>query len=71
MPLYKIIAIALITGGTLGLIYGSFSFTKETHDVDLGALSFSVDEKAYVNVPIWAGISGIIIGAGMLAFSRK
>lgn len=71
MPLYKIIAIALITGGTLGLIYGGFSFTKDTHDVDLGALSFSIDEKEYVYVPIWAGIAGIIIGAGMLVLPKK
>lgn len=27
----KIIAIVLIAAGTLGLVYGSFSYTKETH----------------------------------------
>lgn len=71
MPLYKIVAIALIAGGTLGLIYGGFSFTKETHDIDLGVMSVSVDEKEYVSVPIWAGIAGIVIGASMLMLNKR
>ena len=71
MPLYKILAIALIAGGTLGLIYGGFSFTKETHDIDLGPLSMSIDEREYVSVPIWAGIAGITIGASMLIITKR
>lgn len=71
MPLYKIVAIGLITGGTLGLVYGGFSFTRETHDVDLGVLSLTVDEKEYVYVPIWAGIAGIVIGASMLVLPKQ
>ena len=71
MPLYKIVAIALIAGGTLGLIYGGFSFTKETHDVELGPLSMSIDEREYVGVPVWAGIAGIVIGAGMLLMRKR
>ncbi len=71
MPLYKIIAIALVVGGILGLIYGGFSITTETHDVELGALSFSVDEKEYIYVPIWAGIAGIVAGISMLVLPKK
>ena len=71
MPLYKILAVALIAGGTLGLIYGGFSFTKETHDIDIGPLSMSIDEREYVSVPIWAGIAGIIIGASMLIITKR
>ncbi len=71
MPLYKIIAITFVVGGILGLVYGGFSFTKDTHDMELGPLSVSVDEKEYVYIPIWAGIASIIIGAGMLAIPRK
>ena len=32
----KILAIALIVGGVLGLLYGSFSYTKETHHANKG-----------------------------------
>lgn len=71
MSIYKLVAIAFIVGGTVGLVYGGFSFTKETHDVDLGVLNVSIDEKEYVNVPIWAGIAGIVIGAGLLLSSKR
>lgn len=33
----KIIGVLLIVAGTLGLIYGGFSYTKDRHDVKLGA----------------------------------
>ena len=70
MDLQKITAIILIIVGTLGLAYGGFSYTKETHQADLGPIQLSVDEKEYVNVPIWAGIGAIVIG-GILLVVRK
>ena len=36
MNAVKILAIVLIVAGILGLLYGKFSYTKETHDVKLG-----------------------------------
>jgi TRAP-type C4-dicarboxylate transport system permease small subunit len=71
MPLHKIAAIILIAVGTLGLVYGGFNYTKETHEADIGPLSLSIDEKEYVNVPVWAGIAAIIIGAALLVLPRK
>jgi hypothetical protein len=65
------VAIALIVAGALGLAYGSFSFTKETHQTQLGPIELSVTEKQTVNVPIWAGIGAILIGGGLLAFGSK
>ena len=70
MDLQKIAAIILIVAGTQGLAYGGFSYTKETHQADLGPIQLSVDEKEYVNVPIWAGIGAIVIG-GILLVVRK
>jgi len=32
----KILAIVLIVAGLLGVMYGKFSYTKETHDAKLG-----------------------------------
>jgi len=31
----KLVAILLIVGGTLGLMYGGFSYTKETSSADI------------------------------------
>ena len=71
MSVTKIIGILLIVAGTLGLIYGGFSFTKDKHDVKLGSLQFSVAEKETVNVPVWAGAGAIGIGVILLLFGRK
>ena len=68
----KIIGILLIVAGALGLGYGSFSFTKDTHTAKLGPIQLSVKEKETVNVPTWAGIAAIVAGGLMLlAGSRK
>ncbi len=71
MNVTKIVGILLIVAGTLGLVYGSFSYTKDKHDVKLGSLQFSVTEKESVNVPVWAGAGAIGIGVILLLFGRK
>lgn len=67
----KIIGVLLIVAGTLGLIYGGFSYTREKHDVKLGPLKFSVAEKETVNIPVWAGAGAIAIGVVLLLIRRK
>ena len=68
----KIAAIVLIVAGILGLVYGSFSYTKETHDAKVGPLEFSVKEKETINIPVWAGVGAIVIGGVLLlAGNRK
>ena len=71
MSIQKMIAILLIVGGALGLVYGGFSYTKETHQADVGPLHLQVNEKQHVNVPVWAGVVGIVFGALLLVVSRK
>ena len=71
MSVTKIIGILLIVAGTLGLIYGGFSYTRDKHDVKLGSLQFSVAEKETVNVPVWAGAGAIGIGVILLLLGRK
>ena len=65
MNTVKITAIVLIVAGVLGLAYGSFSYTKQTHDVKIGPIEMSVQEKQRVNVPVWAGVGAIAIGAAL------
>ena len=64
--------IALLLAGVLGLIYGNFSYTKETHEAKIGALELSVKDKETVNIPVWAGVAAIVVGGGLLGLgSRK
>jgi len=67
----KILAIALIVAGLLGVMYGKFSYTKETHDAKLGPINLSVKEKGTVNVPAWAGVAAIAAGAALLLVPMK
>ena len=64
---YTIVAIVLIAAGVLGLVYGQFSYTKDSDTAKLGPIEFTVTEKETVNVPVWIGVAGIVVGAGMLA----
>ncbi len=66
----KIAAMVLIVAGILGLVYGGFSYTKETHETKLGPIELSVKDKETVNIPVWAGIGAIVAGA-VLLFVRK
>ena len=71
MNAIKILAIALIVAGVLGLAYGGFTYTKETHETKLGPIELSVKDNETVNVPVWAGVGGILVGGALLLFSRK
>ncbi|MDD2814971.1 MAG: hypothetical protein PHP00_04440 [Thiotrichaceae bacterium] len=71
MNTLKVVAILMILSGVLGLVYGSFSFTKETHKADLGAVQLSVNDKETVNVPVWAGVGAILLGSVLLLVGSK
>ena len=66
----RIVAIVLLAAGVLALIYGGFSYTKETHDARLGPVEISVSEKQRVNVPVWAGVV-LVVAGGALLLTRK
>jgi len=67
----RIVALALIVAGILGLVYGGFSYTKDTQQVKLGPIEMSVKEKKTVNVPLWAGVGAIVVGGGLLLLDNK
>jgi uncharacterized membrane protein YidH (DUF202 family) len=66
MNAVKIMGLILIIAGVLGLVYGSFSYTKETHEAKIGPLELQLKEKQTVNVPVWAGVGAIVAGAVLL-----
>lgn len=71
MDAQRIAAIVLIVAGALGLAYGGFSYTKQTHEATLGPLHMAVAEKQRVNIPVWAGVGAIVVGGILLVVSRK
>ena len=71
MNAVKIAAIVLIVVGVLGLVYGSFSYTKETHEAKLGPIELSVKDNETINIPVWAGVGAIAFGGVLLLFGSK
>jgi len=71
MTTLRIAGLILIIAGALGLAYGSFSYTKETHEAKLGPIELSIKDKETVNVPVWAGAGAIVIGVVLLVVRSK
>jgi TRAP-type C4-dicarboxylate transport system permease small subunit len=68
----RLLGVALLVAGALALVYGGFSYTKDTTAVKIGPVELSVKEKETVNIPVWAGVAAIAVGGLLLAFgSRK
>lgn len=71
MTTLKIGAIFLIAAGIAALTYGSFTYTKTTHDAKVGPLEFSIKDKERVNIPVWAGVGCILVGGSLLFLRSK
>lgn len=67
----KLIGIILIAVGGLGLVYGGFSYTKETTGMKIGPLELKVQEKETVNVPLIVSAGAIVLGVFLLVVGRK
>jgi hypothetical protein len=71
MSSIKIVAVVLVIAGLLGLVYGRFSYTRETQEAKLGPFELSVKDTETVIVPIWAGVATIVAGGGLLLLAIK
>jgi TRAP-type C4-dicarboxylate transport system permease small subunit len=67
----KLVAILLIVAGALGLAYGGFTYTKTTHEAKIGPLELSVKDQETVNIPLWAGVGAVVLGAVLLVTAGK
>ena len=63
--------ISLKSDRLLGIAYGGFSYTKDTTAVKLGPIELTVKERETVNVPLWAGIGAIALGAALFVMGGK
>jgi hypothetical protein len=67
----KLAGVLLIAASVLALLYGGFSYTKETQAAKLGPIELTVRENKQVNIPMWAGIAGIVAGGALLLFGSS
>jgi len=71
MSFAKVLGIILIVAGVLALVYKGFSYTQESHAARVGKLELSLKQKKQVEVPTWAGVGSIVVGAGLLLAGSK
>ncbi len=67
----RLAALMLIVAGVFGLVYGGFSYTKESHEARLGPIELTVKDKKTVNIPVWAGVGAIVIGGMLLLLGGR
>ena len=67
----RLIALALIVAGILGLVYSRFSYTKETHGFKVGSLEVAVKDKETVNIPLWVSVGALVAGTALLLTRRS
>jgi len=67
----KIIGILLLVAGALGLIYGGFTYTKDTHSAKLGPITLNVKEKETVYIPVILSVAALGLGGFLLVAGRK
>ena len=71
MSTAKIAAIALIVVGVLGLAYGGFTYTNDRQEIRMGSMSMTLDQHRTIPIPLWAGITAVVLGAGLLLVPAK
>lgn len=67
----KAVAIVLMTVGVLGLAYGGVTYTRSSHQTQMGPFSMTVNDRQTVAIPIWAGIAAVVVGGALLLVPVK
>lgn len=70
MNVTRVVGIVLLVAGLLGLFYGHFEYTKETHEGQFGPFRFSVAEKETAVIPSWASVAAIVAGVVLLVVRK-
>ncbi len=61
----------LVVAGAAALLYGGFSYTKDRQTTQIGPIELTVKDTRTVNIPVWAGVVAVALGAGLLFIPIK
>lgn len=65
------VAALLLVAGVVGLLYGGFTYTKDTTVVKLGSMEISAQEKQTINFPLWASVGALVAGGVLLVWGGR
>ena len=71
MGIAKIAGTLLIVAGALGLLYGGFTYTKDTHTATLGPVVLQVKDQETVYVPVLLSAAALALGVFLLFALRN
>jgi len=71
MDRLKVLGVILVILGVAALAYGGFTYTKETHEADIGPIEIKVKDKERVNIPGWAGVALVLAGAAVILVPKR
>lgn len=66
-----VLGVFLIAIGIAGLVIANISFTEKKVIVDAGPLKVTADQQRNIPIPTIAGVIAVVVGAGLLFYSRK
>lgn len=66
-----ILGILLLAVGILALVYGGFTYTKDSHEANLGPLQLEYKEKERIDLPVWVGGALVLAGVVVLVLDRR
>ncbi len=70
MKTTQIIGLLLIVAGVMGLLFGGFSYTKDTTALKVGPIELKVQEKESVVIPVVISGAAIALGAFLMFAGR-
>jgi len=70
MKATQIVGLLLVVAGIMGLLFGGFSYTKDTTALKLGPIEMKVQEKENVAIPMVLSGAVVALGAFLMFFGR-
>ena len=63
----NLLGVMLLGLGILALVYGGFTYTKDTDKVEIGPVQLELRNRETVHIPVWLGIAASALGGALLA----
>lgn len=67
----RLLGVLLIVAGTLAIVYGGFSYTKQRTVLDVGPIEAKVDERKSVPIPPLVGSGALLAGLAIVLTARR